>query len=93
MFIFFCFLVFDFDFFKEYLVVGVFGFMCVNVFKFLKMEEIVVFNLLIGKKKVLLFLIYWRNLVFLYVLVDFEIKMYKVIVVGSLSERDGGFLC
>ncbi|XP_024395836.1 uncharacterized protein [Physcomitrium patens] len=80
----------DFDLFKEYSVAGASGLMCVNVSKSSKMEEIVVFNPLTGKKKVLPPLTHRRNPVLLHVSVDSETKTYKVIAAGSSSERDGG---
>lgn len=78
-----CLLRFDVSLFKEYLVCGYGGFMCVNVFKLFYKEELMVFNFLIGERIELLFLYYLRNFVFLYMLVDFVISLYKVIVVGS----------
>ncbi|KAG0559233.1 hypothetical protein KC19_10G089300 [Ceratodon purpureus] len=78
----------DANLFKEYSVTGHRTLMCAQLSKLPNKGELVVFNPLTGKKRVLPPLLYPRNPVLVHISVHYAAKSYTVIVAGSSSARE-----
>ena len=75
----------DPDLFKDYLMAGDGGLLCINVGKATGCEKLVVCNPLTGQVKVLPPLKYPRHPVLMHLRVDHDTGHYKVVVAGSAS--------